>query len=687
MNRIIFILLSCLSLISFVNGQDIKPEKKLNAAIYQEEVNGDLEEAMRLYDEIVNEFPDSRSVVAEALYRNGIANEKLGNLKARQYYESVIQNYSDQSEMVRLARIRLNRILKKEKPDDVQKEDDEDLSVIDLYEKGSWLENSSLSPDGTKLAGIDFSIGQNVAVYDRLTNRTQMITKYDELTPDHCWTYFPVWSPDGKEIAYMFYGKNGICELQASTLQGKTRTIIKNESKGGQIISRQWSQDGSKILTFKQDSSGFYTIGLVPAKGGSFKALYNTQWKGRFIKGDASLSPDGKVVVFADGPEDNFDIFIMSTEGGTPTILHGHPGSEYDPLWSPDGKYIVFIKETKGGSFLYGIEMAEGKPVGQPFLIKEGMQNVNLIDWTAQGITYDLSLDIRDIYTLNIHPGTGIQAGTPRPLDYTPVGSNLCPVWSHDAKYLAFISYDVKAEVVIMPADGGETRHYNIPVTEFRAAGMWDLRWLPDNSGVGFSLINSMDISIMYHLDLATGNWQTWPLPIQTWTRTEWGPDGNSFVYAKWGGEEPGIYQFNIITEETHRIYQPDTAKAWYSIRGLKFSRDHKKLTFRNKNRGVDVLDLETGECRNISQTCWSPTFSPDGQKILAFGRFEKDGIVTKGVVILSLDGEILQQYDIAKYFSSGTIYAPDWSPDGKHLVFETLYRKMGTYLMKNVLK
>jgi len=89
MNRIIFILLSCLSLISFVNGQDIKPEKKLNAAIYQEEVNGDLEEAMRLYDEIVNEFPDSRSVVAEALYRNGIANEKLGNLKARQYYESV----------------------------------------------------------------------------------------------------------------------------------------------------------------------------------------------------------------------------------------------------------------------------------------------------------------------------------------------------------------------------------------------------------------------------------------------------------------------------------------------------------------------------------------------------------------------------------------------------------------------
>ncbi|MBA7514066.1 hypothetical protein ES705_06090 [subsurface metagenome] len=133
------------------------------------------------------------------------------------------------------------------------------------------LENSSISPNGTKMIGIDYSIGQNVAVYDLQTKEIKLITKYDWETPDHGWTYFPAWSPDGKEIAYLFSDfLKGVFELQVSTLQGQKRTLIKNESIGQQIIPRQWSKDGSVILTFKQDTAGFYTIGLVPAKGGGF---------------------------------------------------------------------------------------------------------------------------------------------------------------------------------------------------------------------------------------------------------------------------------------------------------------------------------------------------------------------------------------------------------------------------------
>lgn len=681
MKKIILILIWCLGTMIIVTGQEQQAEKLLSKAIYQEEVNGNLQEAIRLYEEIVKKFPEYRSVVAEALYRNGYANEKLGNLKARQYYEKVINNYSDQPELVQLAQIRLNRILKTEKPAS------EELSIINLYEKGSWLENSSLSPNGTKIAGIEYSIGQNVNIYDRLTDKTQMITKYDWFNENDGFTYFPVWSPDGQELAYMFFGNNGICEIQASTLQGKKRTLIKNESSGAQIYPKQWSQDGSKILTFKQDSTDSYTIGLVPAKGGSFTALYKTQWKERFIKADASLSPDGKFVVFADGQEDNLDIFIIDTEGGTPTVLSDHPANELDPLWSPDGKHIVFIREIKGGSFLYGIEMAEGKPVGQPFLIREGMQDVDLINWTKNGISYDFTLNLREIYTLALDPETGNSAGVPKLLDYAPAGSNICPVWSYDGKYLAFISYDAVPEVVILAADGGKTRHYTIAADEFWAPGVHDLHWLPDNSGLGFNLINRMEVSTMYHLDLATGQWQNWTLPIEGWTRTDWGPDENSFIYTNWGSE-PGLYQFNIKTEETQRIYVPDTTYAWYAIRSLKFSRDHKKLTFMLGSREITILYLGTGESRILAQKFWSPTFSPDGQKILVFCPFGEVKNVRTGVAVLSLDGEILQQYDIAQYFTSGTrISSPDWSPDGKKLVFTTVYWKTETYLIKNVLK
>ncbi|MBA7530034.1 hypothetical protein ES705_22237 [subsurface metagenome] len=209
---------------------------------------------------------------------------------------------------------------------------------------------------------------------------------------------------------------------------------------------------------------------------------------------------------------------------------------------------------------------------------------------------------------------------------------------------------------------------------------MHDLRWLPDNSGLGFNVMSPLEISTVYRLDLATGKWQNWPLPIKGWTRTDWGPDKNSFIYNK---GNVGLYQFNIKTGETRNIFQPDTS-TWYTIRGLKFSRDHKKLTFmfQNtiKNTNLMVLDLESGESRMLAQNFWSPTFSPDGQKILTFG--------SSGMAVLSLDGEILHEFDLAKHFSPGTrISSFDWSPDGKQLVFMTRNIIIETYLMKNVLK
>ena len=43
------------------------------------------------------------------------------------------------------------------------------------------------------------------------------------------------------------------------------------------------------------------------------------------------------------------------------------------------------------------------------------------------------------------------------------------------------------------------------------------------------------------------------------------------------------------------------------------------------------------------------------------------------GIFVLSLDDEILQNYDIAQHFTSGTrIAALDWSPDGKQLMYTT---------------
>ena len=97
-------------------------------------------------------------------------------------------------------------------------------------------------------------------------------------------------------------------------------------------------------------------------------------------------------------------------------------------------------------------------------------------------------------------------------------------------------------------------------------------------------------------------------------------------------------------------------------------------------NERLILYDFETGEGGLFVEKYFSPTFSPDGKNILASSK--------SGMTILSLEGKILNQYDLKQHFSTGTrIGSFDWSPDGKQLVFMTRNLLFETYLMKNVLK
>jgi Tol biopolymer transport system component len=645
---------------------------------------GNLQDAISIYEKIVADESAENSVKAKAQLHIGLCYEKLGKTEAIKAYELVLQNYQNYKEEVQLASSRLSELS--------IEEEEKGLSMINLYEKesdivkGTMLDNSSLSPDGTKLVGIDYSVGQNVAVYDLKTREIELITKYDWITPDHGWTYFPVWSPDGKEVVYQYSDWVGnSCELQVSNLEGNTHTIYTNEPNSGQIIPRQWSMDGNNILAYIQDSSGFYTIAIVSAIDGFVTPLYKTQWNEKIIKGDASLSPDGKFVVFADGPKDNLDIFIINTDGGLPSKLSSYPTNEYKPLWSPDGTHIVFIKETKGESLLYAMEMTDGQPSGQPLLIKEGMQNIDLVNWTEDGICCVMALDLHDIYTLPLDPETGLPTGKSKPLDFTPTGSNTNPVWSHDGKYLAFLLYGENPQVVIKPVDGGEISYYPIHAPGFWELSLWDLHWLPDNSGLGFNIMNPMEKAVAYKLDLASGKWQNWILPLDGWTRTDWGPDENSLIYTDnlmypdSNTSASGLFQFNLKTNETKPIFQVEKEE-YYVFRNLKFSRDHKKIVFMMNNAKIILYDFETAKGGLFVEKYYSPTFSPDGKKILASSK--------SGMTIFSLEGQILNEYDLKQYFSTDTrISGFDWSPDGKQLAFMTRNLLFETYLMKNVLK
>ena len=101
MERVIAIFLSCL-LLSASDLLASSAEETYQAALTQEKGEGNLEEAIRLYQQVIEAHEKGEgdeSMAARAQLRIGVCQEKLGLAQARQTYEAVRDKYPDQPQV------------------------------------------------------------------------------------------------------------------------------------------------------------------------------------------------------------------------------------------------------------------------------------------------------------------------------------------------------------------------------------------------------------------------------------------------------------------------------------------------------------------------------------------------------------------------------------------------------------
>ena len=146
---IVFFTLTVFLVTGFVTQSFSQESKQLfQQGLMAENGEGNLQEAISIYEKIVADESAENSVKAKAQLHIGLCYEKLGKNEAIKAYELVLQNYQNYEAEVQVASLRLSKL---------SKEESDDLFVINLYGKGSSvtkgtsLENSSLSPDGTKM--------------------------------------------------------------------------------------------------------------------------------------------------------------------------------------------------------------------------------------------------------------------------------------------------------------------------------------------------------------------------------------------------------------------------------------------------------------------------------------------------------------------------------------------------------
>jgi len=350
-------------------------------------------------------------------------------------------------------------------------------------------------------------------------------------------------SPDGRLVA--FTGRDGALAL-LDVSSGKQWKVVERDPRGETLPAR-FSQDGSRITyLIVQRTMGVVKtlrpeIRSVPVKGGDSRLIWQASGpelvrlfhsaggdetllagrrspagfelmlisattgqvrKTRTVPIEvtaASLSPDARFVAynFVDPASGKGDIDLWGVESNTILPLVHDESSERSPLWTSDGKYLLFISTRSGGAGLWGQRVEAGGALGLPVQLDPHAGEGSLLGLTKTGTLFFLrTTGGGDVYLSDLDPATLHLTGELRRASRR-TGWTSDPTWSPDSQRLAFVRHeDDSSSIVIRSNDGTETELLQ------GSNNVGQLRWelggdsiLFHRAANGVRSINRLDIS------------------------------------------------------------------------------------------------------------------------------------------------------------------------------------------------
>ena len=594
MKTLLFLIIAFLFLTGSLSAQDNKASVALAAAIYQEEVTGNLDKAVELYLDILKKYPNERPVAAKALYHLGLVNEKMGRQKASEYFTRLVNTYPDQVDMVALAKTKLAALTGV-----VGSSTSSTLAVRRVWSGADVT--GKVTPDGRFLSFTNWETG-DVAIRDLTTGQNRLITDnhdpYRYIEPS-------VPSPDSKSIAYA--GEiNDSFDLYVVGIDGSKPRVLNTTG-----IPVAWTPDSRHLLAEFVKSDGNSDMMLLTVADGSAKLLKE---KGKGLPSDGDFSPDGRYIAWS--TREGISLFELQT--GIESLLIPDQSNHRVLGWTPDGKYVMFSSERSGSSDAWLIAVDGGKAKGEPVFIKKDWGYLPLGFTRSGAFYYAVDNNVWGVQIAELDPVNGKVVSSPQ--SAFRHGNLRSPDWSPDGRLLAgVVASEPSQALIIRSLDTGEERELHVVERTIEWSG---IRWTPDGKAV---VVTASEVSkgrSLIRIDVSTGKvTYLMPLPVRNNVpRFEISPDGNTIFYVG----SPGLVAHDLQSGKETIVCEK---KGLYA--GL-VSPDGQQLLIAigdGKSQVLLVMPATGGEARELVRIdkekevpFWgSAAWSPDGRYIVYF--------------------------------------------------------------------
>jgi Tol biopolymer transport system component/predicted Ser/Thr protein kinase len=424
----------------------------------------------------------------------------------------------------------------------------------------------SFSPNGDLIAFRSGRDGGGIFIMGATGESIRRLTDFG---------FDPAWSPDGKEVLLATegisnpYGRNTTSKLIAVNVQtGAKRTVFEGDG-----VQPSWSPHGFRIAYW----------GLPTGSG-------------------------------------QRDIWTIPADGGTPRAVTQDVYVDWDPVWSPDGKYLYFSSDRGGSPNIWRIPIDEGsgKVLGDPAPISTPSRWSGYLAVSQDGrrIIYT-ALDHRsNIYRVAFDANKEAIVGSPVAVTQGTKEMNSFSV-SPNGQWLAFTTAGAQEDLFVMKSDGTGMRQLTDDIYKDRGPF-----WTPDGKRISFYSNRS-------------GRYEIWSINVdgsglEQLTKTTgdpvlggvWFPDGKHFG-ADYGANGAVIFDISKPLENrTPELLPPVSGDSIIFGGGVispggKFIAGTRRRRDRSGLPGIALYSLASKSYETLTDSGYDVGWFADGKRLL----------------------------------------------------------------------